>query len=146
MRSMVSGVVNSTRLSTGSVWKFVGVMLVLAAAGCHPSAVFSVVRPAMINARQYGSTMTVGSFGGQPQAATEVVQDLRQRIVGSEGGIVRYLEGGAGLTIHGDVTNYTYQENVESNRGTCSRMVGEGQNRRRVEYACTHYIRRGRAE
>jgi len=49
----------------------------------------------------------------------------------------------ATVLISGRVLDARYHENVEESRGTCSRTVGEGQNSRREEYACTTYTRRG---
>lgn len=119
------------------------------AAGCATTVTTAVLRPALINAQPYGGTMTVGEFRGDAYEwngiAADIRQRIRERIVGCPNGVVRFMEGGAGLTVYGRVADYTYREAVTEQRDTCTRTEGSGSNRREVRYACVHYTRNGQA-
>lgn len=117
----------------------------LACASCGPSATISVLRPAQLNARPYGGTMTVQNFAGHQRAAKAVVNDLRRRISSTESRFVRYVRNDAGLLIHGDITDYTYRERVERRSETCDHAVGVGRYRSPVSNLCYRYIRIGQA-
>lgn len=124
-------------------------MIVLVAAmmgGCTAGAQLSVLRPAVLNARQFGGTMSVGPFDGHPMAAAAIAQDLRQRIMTAEGSPVTLVEGAGALVITGSVIDYSYSERMEQDRETCSRTETNANGEsRRIEYACIEYTRRGHA-
>ncbi len=114
--------------------------------GCGARARFSVLRPAMLNAREFGGSMAVGMFEGHPMAGAAVAQDLRQRIITAEGNPVTLVEGTGGLVIHGAVPAYSYSEQIRESSGTCYRNVTDSNgNNRRVSYPCTTYTRIGTA-
>lgn len=121
-------------------------VVAVTSAGCGARARFSVLRPAMINAREFGGTITVARFEGHHAAAAAVQQDLRQRVLTAEGSPFALVEGGGGLVVHGVVQSYSYSERMEQSQGTCYRTVtnSEGQSRR-VSYPCTQYTRIGTA-
>lgn len=117
--------------------------------GCATTVTTRVLRPALINAQPYGGTMTVGEFRGDQYEwngiAADIRQYIREAIVGCPNGVVRFMEGQAGLTVFGRVADYTYRELVAEQRDTCTRTEGSGSNRREVRYACVHYTRNGEA-
>ncbi len=118
--------------------------------GCGGTTVqLSVLRPAQLNAAEHGGTMSIGEFRvSDPnwyQAGTLIAQDLRQRVVGVEGGVVRFMESGGGLIIHGQLLDHTYAERVTTQAATCSRTEGTGQAARTVNYPCTEYTRTGQS-
>jgi Flp pilus assembly protein TadD len=121
-------------------------LLVASATGCGARARFSVLRPAMLNARQFGGTMSVGPFEGDPMASAAIQQDLRQRIMTAEGNPVALIEGAGGLLIHGVVAVFSYSEQMQQSQGSCTRTVTDSQgNSRQVSYSCTNYTRIGTA-
>lgn len=125
------------------------VALAILGGACATTVRTQVLRPAQINAQPYGGTMTVGEFSGDRYEWNTVAQDIRQQIrqaiVGCPGGVVRFMEYGAGLTVFGRVADYTYSEQITQRQDTCTRYEGSGQNRREIRYPCTHYTRTGAA-
>lgn len=89
-----------------------GVLVTLAlCAACGTSTVsLVVVRPAVVNARPYGNTVTVAGF--QPlrpefaMPAEALRMELAQRVVASVGGVVRLLDQGAGLLASGALLDH----------------------------------------
>jgi hypothetical protein len=83
----------------------------LGCAACGTSTVnLMVVRPAVINARPYGDTITVAGFQAlRPEfamPAEALRMDLSQRVIASVGGVVRLMEQGGGLIASGAVLEH----------------------------------------
>lgn len=84
------------------------ILSVLAGAlgACGTSTVsLVVVRPAMINARPHGNSVSIGGFhANRPDlagVAAALRQDLARRVVESVGGVVRLVDSGGGLLVSG---------------------------------------------
>lgn len=124
---------------------FVVIAVVLIGLSCRPVATFGVLRPAQINAQDFGGTMTVQTFGGPGEAAMAVTRELRRRVGESEGGVVRYVRSGAGLLVHGEVADHTYRERLDRRSKMCSRTGGFGDRMYERSYMCSSYTRTGHA-
>lgn len=84
---------------------------VLLLAGCGTSTVQLVVaRPAVINARAYGGTVSIGSwipaYADYAEVAGQLRQEIADRVMNSVAGSVRLMDYGGGLVVTGRVDEY----------------------------------------
>lgn len=135
---------SSARFGTLGRWVVISVVL-LAGLACRPVATFGVLRPAQLNARDHGGTMTVQTFGGPGEAAISVTRELRRRVGESEGGVVRYVRSKAGLLVYGEVADYTYRERLDRRSKMCSSPAGFGDRMYERSFLCSSYTRTGHA-
>lgn len=87
-------------------------MAAMALPGCGTSTVQMVVaRPAVINARAYGGTVSIGEWTPAYADFAEVTGQLRQeiaeRVLNAVGGSVRLMDYGGGLVLTGRVDEYS---------------------------------------
>jgi hypothetical protein len=118
-------------------------LMLLGAWGCGTSANFTVIRPAQVNARIYGGTVTVIPFAGHPEGARLVTRDLIERVRSAPGGIVRLSPRGGGLLVQGDVLDFSYVEHRQHQNIACPQTM----NRERLglEQQCSGERREGYA-
>ena len=91
------------------------VLLTAAAAvlpACGTSTVQMVVaRPAVINARAYGGTVTIGAwipaYADYAEVAGQLRQEIAERVLNSVAGSVRLMDYGGGLVVTGRVDEYS---------------------------------------
>ncbi|GEM_PF-2820032 len=100
----------------------------LFAAGCGTTSVkMMVVRPALINARPWGGTVSVqGVAAAHPDyihVAGQIRQELKQRIVNGYGNVVALKQYGGGLQVSGRLERYDITLEVQSRQTTCSDTI-----------------------
>ncbi len=112
------------------------------ATACGTSTVqMVVVRPAMINARPYGDTVSVLGFQSPMpflQGAAEALRmDVEQRIVASPGGVVRLMQGPAGLQVSGSLLEHGVTSFVHDRPAQCTDNVTVVQNGVKTQQSVT---------
>lgn len=85
--------------------------LTLALSACGTSTVqMVVVRPAVLNTRAYGGTVTVGewrpAFADYTEVAGQLRYEIASRMLDSVAGSVRLMDYGGGLVVTGQVDDY----------------------------------------
>lgn len=128
-----------------SRWARLALAAALIGGACRPTATFVVTRPGHLELRDHGRTLTIQPFDGPEQIATAVVDELRRRARAADDRLVRYVRSGAGLIVHGEVVDASYQEHLERRRQPCSRVGGYDDLYREPAYSCYRLVRRGRA-
>ena len=96
-------------------------LLLLTALGCGSSVTISVPRPAQINARAHGGTLSVVPFGGHPEGARVVTQALIERARRVDDRVLIYARNGGNLIIQGSVIDFEHAETMRRTPTACPR-------------------------
>ncbi len=120
------------------------VLTIIAAAGCAPTLNVAVLRPAQVNVRQYGGTITVVPFAGDTEGARTFTGDLIRRISQRGGGVVSHVPRGGAVIVQGTVTDYDAIETSHRQLVPCTRSHMAGMSQARST-TCTRYRREVRA-
>ncbi len=120
---------------------------VLMSIGCGTSSVqMMVVRPALVNARPYGGSVSIAGF--QPmrpefyEVASQIHQELAQAVLNSVGGVVQLRDSG-GLIASGQIRNYSIQLTERRRDQQCTDRQQVTQNgattMQNVQHPCTYF-------
>ncbi len=105
---------------------FLSMIVLFSFFGCGSTATISVLRPAQINAREFGGTMSVVPFGGHPDGARMVTLALVQRVRNADERFAIYVRNGGSLIIQGTVMDYEHAETVRQTPTACPRSTRTG--------------------
>ncbi len=134
-------------LWTRGTWSLWALALCGVFAGCGQTAVsMLVVRPALINAKPFGSTVSVAGFlAAQPSwvaTAEQLRVEVERAILAGHGGVVPLVQHGGGLAISGTVDQITTRVQYEEKEGRCPvKKVPGGGEEQSADRPCPH--RRG---
>lgn len=129
------------------VIKCVMTIALLLAAACGTSSVqMVVVRPAVINARPYGGSVSIAGF--QPlrpefyEVASQFHQELAAAVINSVGGVVQLRDSG-GLIASGQIRDYSVQLTERQRIQQCTDRQQVTQSgvttTQNVQHSCTYY-------
>lgn len=125
----------------------VALALMLVGVACQETVSFNVIRPARVNVRGMAgegadATVALGQWQGVDSGAVEdIKQRLREMVTNAPGGYVKLTEAEGIVRLDGNVSEYAYDENVESKSEQCTKT----ENKKTVTYACTRYTRKATA-
>lgn len=123
-------------------------LVVSLAAGCGTSTLSLVlVRPAVVNARPYGGSVTVAGFRAmRPElvfAAEALRQDVLQQARAGVGGVVQVVDAGGGLVASGELVHYDVVATERTRASKCAQQVVTIKNNTRVtetqQLPCTYF-------
>ncbi len=125
----------------------VGLTLCAIAAGCGQTAVsMLVVRPALINVKPFGGSVSVAGFlAAQPSwiaTAEQLRVEVERASLAGHGGAVPLVQHGGGLAVSGSVDQVSTRVQIEEREGRCAvkPKAGAGEEQR-ADRPCPH--RRG---
>ncbi len=129
-------------MSHPQVYLFALLLVAALTAACGGAVVpVDVNRPALIDARKHGGTLTIERFShGLPdyqQVAGQLARELSKGIAESSAGKVRLQPAGGGLLISGVVERYESHVEPHSKQAQCDVRTGDGQVERVERRPCT---------
>lgn len=120
-----------------------GLALLTICCGCGGAATVPVIveRPALIDARTHGSTLSIEGFApGLPdyqQVAGQLGRELAARVKSSGRELVKLQATGGGLLLSGRLERYESQVVQKKKQGQCDVRFNDGEVQRMERRACT---------
>lgn len=120
--------------------------LLSSATGCARVARLDIVRPALINAAQFGNTYQVHAFEGDVESVLYVQSALRNRIANSLNRSIALVEVQGGLVFMGSIPRVEYFQRDVVRDARCTHRERVNGRDRDVEHRCVEITRIGEVQ